>query len=55
MRLALIVGICGGVPEETGNGIYLGGIVISDEILMYDFGKIYPGGFQRKETVVSSS
>jgi len=55
IRLALIVGICGGVPEETGNGIYLGDIVISDEILTYDFGKMYPGGFQRKETVASSS
>jgi nucleoside phosphorylase len=55
IRLALIVGICGGVPQSTEDGIFLGDIVISDEILMYDFGKMYPGGFQRKETVARSA
>jgi nucleoside phosphorylase len=55
IRLALIVGICGGVPQGTEDGIFLGDIVISDEFLMYDIGKMYPGGFQRKETVTRSA
>jgi nucleoside phosphorylase len=55
IRLALIVGVCGGVPEGTKEGIFLGDIIISDEILMYDSGKMYPRGFQRKETVTRSS
>lgn len=55
IRLALVVGICGGVPEGAKDGIFLGDIVISDEIMLHDFGKLYPGGFQRKETVTRSA
>lgn len=55
IRLALIVGICGGVPGGTDKGIFLGDIIISDEIVIYDLGKRLPGGFCRKETVIDSA
>lgn len=55
IRLALIVGICGGVPGGTDKGIFLGDIIISDEIVTYDLGKRLPGGFCRKETVTNSA
>ncbi|KAJ5667317.1 hypothetical protein N7507_003181 [Penicillium longicatenatum] len=45
IRLTLIVGICGGVPDRTGDGIFLGDIVITDEIVVQEI----PGGFRRKE------
>ncbi|KAJ5918364.1 hypothetical protein N7454_010739 [Penicillium verhagenii] len=54
IRLTLIVGICGGVPGKTDNGIFLGDVIISDEIVMYDFGRRFPGGFRRKEGITSS-
>ncbi|PYH37452.1 kinesin light chain [Aspergillus neoniger CBS 115656] len=52
VQLALVVGICGGAPT-TANGrhIYLGDVVISDALIEYDFGRQYPGGFQRKTGV----
>ncbi|KAI0107486.1 purine and uridine phosphorylase [Nemania sp. FL0031] len=41
IKLAMVVGICGGVPSgEPPNGeILLGDVVISDGIIQYDFGK----------------
>ncbi|KAJ5726602.1 uncharacterized protein N7483_007959 [Penicillium malachiteum] len=54
IRLALIVGVCGGVPRGIEEGIFLGDIVISDEILPYDFGKKYPGTFQCREVTSRS-
>jgi nucleoside phosphorylase len=54
VRLALLVGICGGVPR-AGNGeddeILLGDIVISKTIVQYDFGRQFPDKFMRKDTV----
>ncbi|KAF3099628.1 hypothetical protein TWF102_002302 [Orbilia oligospora] len=48
IKLCLVVGICGGVPEnkddeddEDGNEILLGDIVISTGIVEYDFGHQY--------------
>ncbi|KAJ5809300.1 uncharacterized protein N7503_001518 [Penicillium pulvis] len=55
IRLALIVGICGGVPDGTSSRIFLGDIIISDEIVIYDLGRIYPGGFRRKEGITNST
>ncbi|KAJ6144078.1 hypothetical protein N7471_003531 [Penicillium samsonianum] len=55
IRLALIVGICGGVPGRTDNDIFLGDIIISDEIVIYDFGRRFPAGFRRKEIVTDSA
>ncbi|PWY78491.1 purine and uridine phosphorylase [Aspergillus sclerotioniger CBS 115572] len=54
IRLALLVGICGGVPGGTEKGIFLGDIVISDEIVIYDLGRRLPGGFYRKEALTNS-
>jgi nucleoside phosphorylase len=54
VRLALLVGICGGVPRAA-NGeddeILLGDVVISRTIVQYDFGRLYPDRFIRKNTL----
>ncbi|KAF9887507.1 hypothetical protein FE257_010085 [Aspergillus nanangensis] len=52
IQLALVVGVCGGAPYPSGGReIFLGDVVVSDAIVEYDFGRQYPGGFQRKENV----
>ncbi|RHZ73693.1 hypothetical protein CDV55_107113 [Aspergillus turcosus] len=53
IRLALLVGICGGVPFPSSGApeISLGDVLISDSLIEYDFGRQYPGGFQRKKSV----
>ena len=52
IQLALVVGICGGAPYPTSNTqIFLGDVLISDAVVEYDFGRQYPGGFQRKTDV----
>ena len=52
IRLALVVGICGGVPcgidEEE---ILLGDVIVSDGLIQYDFGRQLPDGFVRKDTL----
>ncbi|KAI9373906.1 hypothetical protein BJX61DRAFT_355122 [Aspergillus egyptiacus] len=51
IRLALVVGICGGSPSPSRSGgqdIFLGDVIISDSVIEYDFGRQYPGGFERK-------
>ncbi|KAL4860351.1 hypothetical protein BDV12DRAFT_191749 [Aspergillus spectabilis] len=49
VRLALVVGICGGAPPPPKyQEIFLGDVIISDSVIEYDFGRQYPGGFQRK-------
>ncbi|KAJ6155073.1 hypothetical protein N7470_005639 [Penicillium chermesinum] len=55
IRLALMVGVCGGVPNGAEKGIFLGDIIISDEIVVYDFGRQYPAGFRRKEGITEST
>ncbi|KAK2024403.1 phosphorylase superfamily protein [Colletotrichum zoysiae] len=52
LELALLTGICGGVPSPgTANEILLGDVVISKSIVQYDIGRQYPGKFARKDTV----
>lgn len=52
INLALIVGVCGGVPfPGTPKEILLGDVVISKGIVQYDFGRRYPDGFRPKITV----
>ncbi|KAL4744103.1 hypothetical protein BDV11DRAFT_165792 [Aspergillus similis] len=52
VRLALVVGICGGVPTGDGNEeLILGDVVISDGIVQYDFGRQFPNGFSSKTGV----
>ncbi|CAG7950638.1 unnamed protein product [Penicillium salamii] len=49
IKLALVVGICGGVPYKDGHEeIILGDIVVSDGIVQHDFGRRVPGAFLRK-------
>ncbi|KAH1335475.1 hypothetical protein KXV68_004540 [Aspergillus fumigatus] len=49
IELALVVGICGGAPPPPKyQEIFLGDVIISDSVIEYDFGRQYPGGFQRK-------
>jgi nucleoside phosphorylase len=44
---ALVVGICGGVPNPSETGeIVLGDVVISTELKQYDVGKQYPNGYR---------
>ncbi|KAL6232292.1 hypothetical protein BDW75DRAFT_232903 [Aspergillus navahoensis] len=52
IRLALVVGICGGAPSPPEyQEIFLGDVIISDSVIEYDFGRQFPGGFQRKTGV----
>ena len=49
VQLALVVGVCGGAPVLPDNRqIYLGDVITSDSVIEYDFGRQYPGGFERK-------
>ncbi|KAK6497724.1 hypothetical protein TWF481_012127 [Arthrobotrys musiformis] len=41
IKLAFLVGVCGGVPTSKQE-VLLGDVVISDEIVQYDFGKQHP-------------
>lgn len=53
LRLALLVGVCGGVPFH-GPGkkfeIILGDVVISNTVVQYDLGRQYGHKFVRKDT-----
>jgi nucleoside phosphorylase len=54
IRLALLVGICGGVPSggaDTRKELLLGDVVISNGIVQYDLGRRLPGKFKRKNTL----
>jgi nucleoside phosphorylase len=52
VKLALVVGICGGAPPPPEyQEIFLGDVIISDSVIKYNFGQQYPGGFQRKTGV----
>ncbi|KAK5461131.1 hypothetical protein LTS15_003194 [Exophiala xenobiotica] len=55
IKLALVVGICGGVPSPTnGEEILLGDVVISEGLVCYDFGRQLPGRFVRKDGVLDN-
>lgn len=49
LRLALLVGICGGVPKAGNSEVLLGDVIIGNSIVQYDFGRQFPDGFRRKE------
>ncbi|KAF5529706.1 hypothetical protein FMEXI_14018 [Fusarium mexicanum] len=51
IRLALVIGICGGVPVDNGIRIHLGDVIISTSIVPYDFGRRFPDGFEIKDTL----
>ena len=51
IRLALVVGICGGVPFGTDQEeILLGDIIISQALVQYDFGRQYHEALKEKDT-----
>lgn len=54
IRLAILVGICGGVPQINGFDAFLGDVVISKTIIQYDYGRQYPGQFEVKRTIEDS-
>lgn len=55
IQLALVVGICGGVPfvkeGKVEKEIILGDVVISEGIVQYDFGRRFLGKFVRKDDI----
>ncbi|KAI6777816.1 uncharacterized protein J7T54_000406 [Emericellopsis cladophorae] len=52
IRLALVVGVCGGMPHNAnGYGIFLGDVIISKSVVQYDFGRQHPNKFMRKDSV----
>ncbi|KAK1718436.1 hypothetical protein BDP67DRAFT_574948 [Colletotrichum lupini] len=52
LRLALLCGICGGVPNANGDGeILLGDVIISKSVVQYDLGRLFPGQFEPKDTI----
>jgi nucleoside phosphorylase len=48
VNLAILVGICGGVPFPSEKTELILGDVISDNVVEYDFGRQYPDGFRQK-------
>ncbi|KAK5261798.1 hypothetical protein LTR40_001541 [Exophiala xenobiotica] len=55
IKLALVVGICGGVPSSTNDEeILLGDVVISEGLVCYDFGRQLPGRFVRNDGVLDN-
>ncbi|KAI5461021.1 nucleoside phosphorylase domain-containing protein [Mariannaea sp. PMI_226] len=54
LRLALLVGICGGVPHITNMDAFLGDVVISKTIIQYNYSRQYPRHFIIKNTVEDS-
>jgi nucleoside phosphorylase len=55
IKLALVVGICGGVPiRADSEEIFLGDVIISTGIVHYDFGRRLPDRFVKKDTLEDS-
>ncbi|KAK2047239.1 phosphorylase superfamily protein [Colletotrichum somersetense] len=51
LKLAIVTGICGGVPSPgTGDEIILGDVIISRTVIQYDYGRQYPDRFIRRDT-----
>ncbi|CAF3446889.1 hypothetical protein QX201_004399 [Fusarium graminearum] len=53
ISLALVVGICGGVPfyGKENEEILLGDVIISTGVVQYDLGKRFPDKFRTKDTL----
>ncbi|KAF5602499.1 transcription factor [Fusarium pseudocircinatum] len=45
LKLALVVGTCGGMPRIGNIDAYLGDVVIGKDVTQHDFGGFYPSGF----------
>ena len=53
INLALLVGVCSGVPSSKDDDIFLGDVVISTGIVHYDLGRLYPNVFSTRNGVES--
>jgi nucleoside phosphorylase len=52
IKVAIVVGICGGVPVSASEEeILLGDVIISTSVIQIDFGRLDPNGFVRKTAV----
>lgn len=49
IKLALLVGICGGVPGKGVEDVMLGDVIVGKQIVHYDFGRQYENGFVMKD------
>ncbi|KAL8284636.1 hypothetical protein RB600_009179 [Gaeumannomyces tritici] len=54
VKLALLVGICGGLPSIGGQDAFLGDVIICTSIFNYDFGRSYTTEFVPKTSVEDS-
>ncbi|OLN82075.1 Nephrocystin-3-like protein 3 [Colletotrichum chlorophyti] len=55
LKLAVLCGICGGVPNPSENAeILLGDVIISRSVVQYDLGKQYSDKFARKDSIEDS-
>lgn len=55
VRLALVVGVCGGVPfGPGGREIMLGDVLISEGVIQFDIGRWTPDGFARYDSLLRS-
>ncbi|KAM3496832.1 hypothetical protein MY10362_009797 [Beauveria mimosiformis] len=54
VRLALLIGVCGGIPKIHSRDVFLGDVVISRTLVQFDYGRQYPGHFTIKKTVDDS-
>jgi nucleoside phosphorylase len=53
IQLVLLVGICGAMPcGPDGQEIILGDVIVSEVLVRLDFGRQYPTGFKRKDTIL---
>ncbi|KAL8310354.1 hypothetical protein RB597_010275 [Gaeumannomyces tritici] len=50
VKLALIVGVCGGLPQIRGRNAFLGDVIVSKSIVNHDFGRQYPDKFVVRST-----
>ncbi|KAJ9497558.1 hypothetical protein H2202_006982 [Exophiala xenobiotica] len=57
IQLAIVVGICGGVPHDSGSNeeIFLGDVIISRSLVQYDFGRQHTGSFAPKDSLQGGS
>lgn len=55
IKLVLLVGICAAVPYRSdGEEIILGDVIVSEVLVRPDFGRQYPTGFKRKDTILDA-
>ncbi|CAG9980542.1 unnamed protein product [Clonostachys byssicola] len=50
LKLVLLIGICGGVPQtRAGQEMLLGDVVISNSVIQYDLGRRFPDKFAMRD------